>query len=375
MVDVKKVILTNQNGDAEIMLYGIIGRYWDVDTTVIVREIEDLRKQGCKNITFFVNSDGGDVIQGQSLFNYLNRLDINVTWVVDGVAASMMSMLLCNPAHKVKSAKYAKFMYHRIQGTISGNPDEVRSGADMMESFEKDLIEMMAVRMKSTYEKCKKKYFTDGLDHWLSAEEAVKLGLCDEIIEGRMNIPAPTTITDARDLFNYYNNQIINFNKNSESIMKHAKIYAQLLGMPETDNEDVLLEKVQNIVNENATVRAQLQTANAEKTQLENEVKAQKSAKVKNLIDTAIAEKKFGEDERQSYTELAEANFELANKVIGKMSGVSNPANQLYKQDELPEHIKGKSWDDLHKSGQLENVKKNYPEHFESLRKVKFNNL
>lgn len=373
MVDVKRVIFTNQNGDAEVLLYGIIGRYWDVDTEVVIKEIDRLRKDGCKRITFFVNSDGGDVLQGQTLFNYLNRIDIDVTWVVDGVAASMMAMLLCNPTHKVKAAKYAKFMYHRIQGVVSGNPDEVRRRADLMESFEKDLIEMMATRMGSTTEACKEQYFSDGLDHWLSAEEALALGLCDEIIEGHMHIAAPATITDARDLFNYYNSQLVNLNKNSEFIMKHATIYARLLGMSETDSEDVLLEKVQQIVSDNATLKAQLQAVEAEKLQLENEIKAQQGAKVKALIDTAITAKKFGEDERGSYTELAETNFELAQTIIGKMQDVANPAGQLDNQDLLPKSIQGKSWDELHKSGQLENVKKKYPTYFEELRKEKFN--
>ena len=155
----KKVVVINQQGDAEIFLYGMIGRYESVDTHWIIKDIEELRKTGCKNLTFFVNSDGGDVIQGQALWNYLNRSGLNVSFVVDGIAASMMAMLLTNPAHTIKAAKYAKFMYHRIQGTVRGNPDVVRAGGDMMELFEKDLIDMMAIRMKVTADECKSKFF------------------------------------------------------------------------------------------------------------------------------------------------------------------------------------------------------------------------
>ena len=143
------------------------------------------------------------------------------------------------------------------------------------------------------------------------------------------------------------------------------EIYAQLFST-KVENEDVLLEKVQNAISEAVSVKAQLLIANEAKTQLENEIKALNGAKVKALVDQAIAEKKFGEDERAPYTELAESNFELANKVIGKMKGVTSPVSLLNKA-EVPEAFKGKTWDDLHKSGQLENVKKrsrNYTNHY-----------
>ena len=61
--------LVNQiNGNsAEILLYGIIGKWMDIDVDYLVKDLEGLKKSGCQNLTFYVNSDGGEVPQGQAL--------------------------------------------------------------------------------------------------------------------------------------------------------------------------------------------------------------------------------------------------------------------------------------------------------------------
>ena len=55
----------------------------------------------------------------------------------------------------------------------------------------------------------KEKFFNDGIDHWLSAEEAKELGLVDEILVGGRNTRTKN-LNDKREVFNYYKNQIIN---------------------------------------------------------------------------------------------------------------------------------------------------------------------
>ena len=107
------IIINKVGGDtAEIYMYGVIGAGLDIDANVVVGEMEKMRRGGIRNFRFYVNSEGGEVTQGSVLFNYLDRTDISVEWVVDGIAASMMAMLITNPKHKVKAAKYAGFMYH-----------------------------------------------------------------------------------------------------------------------------------------------------------------------------------------------------------------------------------------------------------------------
>lgn len=354
----------------EIYMYGVIGAGLDIDANIVVGEIERLRKQGCSRFVFYVNSEGGEVVQGSALFNYLDRTDIDVEWVIDGVAASMMAMLITNPRHKVSAARYAKLMYHRVQGSVYGNSAEVRSMAEMIDKFETSLIEMMARRMNEPVDEVRKEFFTDGLDHWMTAEEAKKRGLVDNIIEGR-NIAEPAAdIKSAKAVFDFYNKQLLNIIKPNN--MDKARI-AKLLNKTEAEiaSDDALVVAVEGMANENAGLRQQLKAEQEKRTSLEGQVKTMSEAKVKQLVDAAIAEKKFGEDDRETYTRLASNDFETAEKIIGKLPGV-NPVTGSLQKTQVSEAEKNWSFDDYHKNGKLENLKKTNPERYADLFEAKF---
>ncbi|MBQ5689471.1 MAG: Clp protease ClpP [Bacteroidales bacterium] len=372
MKDKTKLINKVDSTTAEIYMYGVIGSGLDIDANVVVAEIENLRKKGCRNFRFYVNSEGGEVIQGSALFNYLDRTDIEVEWVVDGVAASMMAMLISNPKHKVKAAKYASFMYHRVQGSCYGNSDEVRNLASMIDTFEKSLVDMMASRMKVDAESVKKEFFTDGLDHWMNAEEAMRRGLVDEIITGKNITPSPKELVSSKDVFNFYNKQLINYKQNQKSMITNKAEIGKLLNIAEAEvSDDTVMTAVKNVLKSNSELQNQLKTVKAENASLKNQIGELNNAKVKSLIDKAIADKKFGEDERESYTRLANTDFELAEKMIGKMKGVERIVDRLDSEHESEEE-KDWTFDDYHKKGKLENLKKTNKEKYNKLYKTRF---
>ena len=366
-----KIVNKTDGKTAEVYMYGVIGAGLDIDTNVVVAAIENLRKQGCRNFKFYVNSEGGEVVQGCALFNYLDRTDIDVEWVIDGLAASMMAMLITNPRHKVSAARYAKLMYHRVQGSVYGNSAEVRSMAEMIDKFETSLIEMMARRMNEPVDEVRKEFFTDGLDHWMTAEEAKKRGLVDNIIEGR-NIAEPAAdIKSAKAVFDFYNKQLLNIIKPNNNMSK-AKI-AKLLNKAESEIEtdEALEQAVEAQANENTRLRNELQTEKTKNAGLEQKLKTMNEAKAKQLVDTAIAAKKIGEDERETYTKLATDNFEMAEKIIGKLQGVTPVVDQL-KKPAVNEAEKDWTFDDYHKKGKLENLMKENPQRYSELFEAKF---
>lgn len=366
-----RIVNRDQGGKvAEVYMYGVIGAGLDIDTNVIVAQVEQMRRQGIRDFKFFVNSEGGEVVQGCALFNYLDRTDIDVEWVIDGLAASMMAMLITNPNHKVSAARYAKLMYHRVQGSVYGNSAEVRSMAEMIDKFETSLIEMMARRMNEPVEEVRKEFFTDGLDHWMTAEEAKKRGLVDSIIEGR-NIAEPAAdIKSAKTVFDFFNKQLLNIIKPNN--MDRAK-FANLLNKQEKDIEtdEALESAVKAVVDENVTLRDELKAERTKSAGLEQQVKTMKEAKVKQLVDLAIAAKKIGEDERETYTKLATNDFEMAEKIIGKLQGVTPVTDQL-KTPVVNEAEKNWTFDDYHKKGKLENLMKENPQRYSELFEAKY---
>ena len=369
----ENIIIVNkaESKRAEIYMYGIIGAGLDIDANVMVSEIESLRRQGIRNFMFYVNSEGGEVVQGCALFNYLDRTtDIEVEWVIDGLAASMMAMLITNPRHKVSAAKYAKLMYHRVQGSVYGNSAEVRSMAEMIDKFESSLIDMMAQRMGEPAEQVRKEFFTDGLDHWMTAEEAKARGLVDSIIEGRNIAESPADIKSAKGVFDFYNKQLLNIIKPNN--MDKAK-FAKLLNKKESDIEtdEALVSAVEGVVNENTNLKNELKAEKTKSAGLEKQIKDMVGAKAKQLVDRAIAAKKIGEDERETYTKLATDDFEMAEKIIDKLPGVEPITGQL-KTSAVNEAEKGWTFDDYHKHGKLENLKKSNPGRYSELFEAKF---
>ncbi len=366
-----RIVNRDQGGKvAEVYMYGVIGAGLDIDTNVIVAQVEQMRRQGIRDFKFFVNSEGGEVVQGCALFNYLDRTDIDVEWVIDGLAASMMAMLITNPNHKVSAARYAKLMYHRVQGSVYGNSAEVRSMAEMIDKFETSLIEMMARRMNEPVDEVRKEFFTDGLDHWMTAEEAKKRGLVDSIIEGR-NIAEPAAdIKSAKTVFDFFNKQLLNIIKPNN--MDRAK-FANLLNKQEKDIEtdEALESAVKAVVDENITLRDELKAEKTKSAGLEQQVKTMNEAKVKQLVDSAITAKKIGEDERETYTKLATNDFEMAEKIIGKLQGVTPVTDQL-KTPVVNEAEKDWTFDDYHKKGKLENLMKENPQRYSELFEAKY---
>ncbi|HNX65625.1 MAG TPA: ATP-dependent Clp protease proteolytic subunit [Bacteroidales bacterium] len=365
-----KTLINQISGNsAEILMYGIIGKWCDIDVDYLVKDLEALKKSGVKNLTFFVNSDGGQVPQGQALWAYLNRSDFAITWVVDGVAASMMAMLLTNPKHTVIANKYSKFMYHRLAGGVNGNPDEVRAYADMMDKFEDDLIDMFAVRTGIDAKDAKKRYFNN-IEVWLSAQEALELKLVNEIRDGYSGVSEPTNLTTSHDVYQHFSSQLTNYSNNNQ-IKTEMKKIATLLNLGEAATEDAIATAVQNLINGNSKHASDLATKDKEINDLKNKVAEHDKAKVKNLIDTAITAKKFGEDMRETYTTMATENFAMAEKVISNMSGVDPVFNQLGEK-QVPDSMKNKTWDDLHKEGKLENLKVTNANLFAQLYKDKY---
>jgi hypothetical protein len=224
--------------------------------------------------------------------------------------------------------------------------------------------------MNEPVEEVRKEFFTDGLDHWMTAEEAKKRGLVDSIIEGR-NIAEPAAdIKSAKTVFDFFNKQLLNIIKPNN--MDRAK-FANLLNKQEKDIEtdEALESAVKAVVDENVTLRDELKAEKTKSAGLEQQVKTMNEAKVKQLVDSAITSKKIGEDERETYTKLATNDFEMAEKIIGKLQGVTPVTDQL-KTPVVNEAEKDWTFDDYHKKGKLENLMKENPQRYSELFEAKY---
>ena len=129
-----------------ILLYGDIGdNYGAITSAQITRELM-AAETTYKNIDVRINSIGGEVYTGIAIFNALRASKANITIYVDGVAASMASVIaLCGKP--VYMSRYARLMLHSVSGGCYGNTKEMKDMISQMESLEDTLCDMYAKKL------------------------------------------------------------------------------------------------------------------------------------------------------------------------------------------------------------------------------------
>ena len=127
---------------------------------------------------------------GIAIFNALRHSQADIRIYVDGIAASMASVIaLCGKP--VEMSKYARLMLHSVSGGCYGNKQDLQRCMEEIESLEGSLSEIYAERLGMSKEEVKQTYF-DGEDHWLTAKEALDLGFIDDIYDADP-VPADST--------------------------------------------------------------------------------------------------------------------------------------------------------------------------------------
>jgi ATP-dependent Clp endopeptidase proteolytic subunit ClpP len=154
-------------------LYDEIG-YWGVSAQQFVKDLENVKS---KTIHLRINSPGGSVFDGTSMYNALKQHPANVIVHVDGLAASIASIIAL-AGNEVRMSENAFFMIHEPWSMVIGSSEEMRKEAD--------LLDKVRGMIAGTYMKKSGKPEKEVLDlmaeeTWMSAEEALSMGFIDAI--------------------------------------------------------------------------------------------------------------------------------------------------------------------------------------------------
>ena len=171
----------------EIMVYGYIAdSKWD-DDDVTAKDFDSALKElgNIKDLHIRVNSYGGSVFAGQAIVSMIDGArakGVKVTATIEGIGASMGSVIP-QAADKLIMASNAMLMIHKPSAVAWGNADDMMDTAEMLDKAESQLIALYMRRFKGTEDELKDmlRGTVDGT--WLTADEALELGLCDEVAE------------------------------------------------------------------------------------------------------------------------------------------------------------------------------------------------
>lgn len=165
----------------ELMIYGDISDVsWWGDEVTPKQFKKDLDALGdITQLNVYINSGGGDVFAGQAIYTMLKRHKANVNVYVDGLAASIASVIAM-AGDKIIMAKGSMLMVHNMWTIILGNANDLRKVADDMDKITDSVI--IPAYERSGQDKDKIQALMDA-ETWMSDQEAVELGFADEVEE------------------------------------------------------------------------------------------------------------------------------------------------------------------------------------------------
>lgn len=164
----------------------MVGQVEDHMANLIVAQMLFLESENPdKDIFLYINSPGGSVTAGMSIYDTMNFIKPDVSTVCVGQAASMGAFLLSGGA---KGKRYclpnSRVMIHQPLGGFQGQASDFEIHAKEILSIKEKLNRLMAEHTGQDYEKVAQD--TDR-DNFLSAKEAMDYGLIDQVLASRQD--------------------------------------------------------------------------------------------------------------------------------------------------------------------------------------------
>ena len=161
--------------EAEVMLYDEIGGWFGSTADELIAE---LRQITAPRMRVRVNSPGGSVFEGIAIANALRSHPANVTVQVDGIAASIASVIAM-AGDRIEMAPNTMMMIHDASGVCLGNASDMEEMAELLDLISDNIADAYATRAGGTREQWRERMRAET---WYLPEDAVENGLADEAI-------------------------------------------------------------------------------------------------------------------------------------------------------------------------------------------------
>lgn len=169
------------NGEGEILLYSDIGAGgWFTEGTTAQDFSNDLKGLGpVKTINCRINSPGGEVFEGMTIYNLLAAHKARVVVHIDGLAASIASVIAM-AGNEINIADNAMMMIHNAAGMCFGESKDMRKTADLLDNVGSTIAGTYAKRSGTDLDKITQMMADET---WMDAKQAKECGLVDNIVD------------------------------------------------------------------------------------------------------------------------------------------------------------------------------------------------
>ncbi len=179
--------MTILNGNT-IYLHGAVGDHgFDTNCFTSAEVVDALRALGSSSpVTVSINSEGGDYLDGVSIYNALKAHPGRVTCLVEGIALSAGS-LIAMAGDEIAMRLGSLMMIHGCSSMAHGTISQLEAEIDLVRKINKSMAEIYARRTKRPIAEIERMLATDT---WFSATEAVAAGFADRIAEDHAKLAA-----------------------------------------------------------------------------------------------------------------------------------------------------------------------------------------
>jgi len=169
----------------------LVGPVTDESANLVVAQLLFLESENPdKDIFFYINSPGGSVTAGMSIYDTMNFIKPHVSTLCLGQAASMGAFLLsAGEKGKRFALPNSRIMIHQplISGGLAGQASDIEIHAKELLKIKEKLNRLLAKHCDRDLADLERD--TDR-DNYMSADEAKKYGLIDQVLENRASLQA-----------------------------------------------------------------------------------------------------------------------------------------------------------------------------------------
>lgn len=168
-------IINKSKGVAEMLLYGDISQ-WDISAKLVSEQLKTIDSK-VTELEVRLSSGGGDVFEGVAIYNRLKQSDMTVKVYVDGIAASIASIIML-AGDEIIMGEGAQVMIHKPFTFAMGNTNDLQNTIDRLDRVEGEMVKIYerATGLSQTE-------IMDMLDKetWFTDDESIEYGFASSI--------------------------------------------------------------------------------------------------------------------------------------------------------------------------------------------------
>lgn len=164
------------HGKTEISIFDEIGMF-GISAKSFINDLKRIPQD--HTIELRIHSPGGEVFDGNAIFNALSRRTADVIVQIEGLCASMATVISL-AGHHVKMAANGFYMIHNPWGVAMGDSSELRDQAELLDKIRQNMVGAYAAKSGQSPEQIQS--WMDS-ETWFTAEEALAAGFIDEVTD------------------------------------------------------------------------------------------------------------------------------------------------------------------------------------------------